>query len=79
MTILVFPDWTAMVLMVVVGAEATREVLLVPDVRDIPEAEVVRPTIPSLSDIPGAGDVPEPPPVSDMLRFTCSAHAAPLL
>lgn len=81
MTILVVPDCTAIVLMVVVGAGGTREVLLVPEVRDNPEAELVRPPppAPSLSDIPGVGEVAEPPPVSDMLRFSGSAHLALLM
>lgn len=81
MTILVLPDWTAMVLMVVVGAGAAREVLLVPEVRDNPEAEVVRPSppAPSLSDMPGVGEVAEPLPVSDMLRLAGSAHLALLV
>lgn len=78
MTILVLPDWTAMVLMVVVGVGATKEVLLVSEVRDNPEAEVVRPPppAPSLSDIPGVGVVPEPPPASDMSRSRGSLHLA---
>lgn len=62
MTILVFPDCTAMVLMVVVGAaEVVMEVLLVTD----PPPPPPPPVPPSLSDTPG---VPEPaPPVSDMV------------
>lgn len=77
------PDCTAMVLMVVVGAGPDIDVLLGPDVWDIPEAEVVgaRTTAPSLSDIPGVGVVAEPPPVSDMLKSSGSGsrHLAPLV
>ncbi|MPC34205.1 hypothetical protein E2C01_027587 [Portunus trituberculatus] len=72
--------------MVVVDAGPDKEVLLGPEVWDIPEAEVVRAptTAPSLSDIPGMGEVAEPPPVSDMLRSSGSdsgsgsRHLAPL-
>ena len=73
------PDCTAMVLMVVVDAGPDMDVLLGPDVWDIPEAEVVRAptTAPSLSDIP----VTDPPPVSDMLRSSGSGskHLAPFV
>lgn len=59
------PDCTAMVLMVVVGAGPDSDVLLGPDV---PDGVLAPTTMPSPSDIPGVGEVAEPPPVSDMLR-----------
>lgn len=68
-----------MVLMVVVGAGPESEVLLGPDVWDTPEAEGVRApaTTPSLSDIPGVGEVADPPPVSDMLRCSSGRDSGP--
>ena len=62
------PDWTAIVLIVVVGADPE---VVVPEFRETipPEAEVVRPPppIPSLSEnIPGVGEGPDTP-TSDIM------------